>query len=303
MDIENIQETNETQQVLPKREPVKVDNSAYNDRYKFILYANDNIVCERYFKINYFISESLNSEELLYCMYSIQELIQNDLASKSRIYTWYNTPGPVKMNGFKPEGQGFGKVEWIGPNDEGKPLFYLAKNRNAEYLEYPEGSIPEFSPTIGEPYDVYFKFSFQIAQKSKPGLNPGDKPIYSDYKPVYEMMWDATYYPKDVRNSVDITNNDYRYKNRDINSMNFTQTLNYRMVIGKSDLCYEIIKRICAVTSNPNPEEREMEYTKSTWYGDQKYQYTAYNRAYVEGWRKATDKKTRKYFHSIGIEY
>ena len=230
------------------KKEIKVDNSAFRDRFRFLFSANDNIVCERFFKINYFNTASIYSEELRNTIEGIVENIQNDMKSKSRIYTWYTTTSPVKITGFKPNGMGL-------------------QNKDSVYVTYPDkpetDEMPKEQPdtTILDPYAITFKFEFQMAQKIE--TNPEDgKPIFSDYKSIYTAIWDGTVYPKDIRNSVDLSNSINSYKDSDISAMNFIRTLNYRMVNGKQDLIYDTIKRICDATSGEGKT-----YTNSVFYG------------------------------------
>ena len=74
-----------------KKEPKVFDNSSYRERFQFILQINENIICQRFFKINGFTYESLESEEFKNVMDEVVGMIQNDLISKSRIYEWYTT--------------------------------------------------------------------------------------------------------------------------------------------------------------------------------------------------------------------
>lgn len=59
------------------------------ERFEFILTVNDNIICQRYFKINNFNEQSLSSLELKDTINHIVNMIDSDLKSKSRVYTWY----------------------------------------------------------------------------------------------------------------------------------------------------------------------------------------------------------------------
>ena len=231
------------------KKEVKVDNSAYRDRFRFLFSANDNIVCERFFKINHFNLTSLYSEELKDTIDAIVENIQNDMKSKSRIYDWYTTTTPVKITGFKPNGMGL-------------------QNKDSEYIVYPEkqqetdGENETVENTMLEPYAVTFKFEFQMAQKIE---TEDGKPVFSDYKSIYTAIWDGTVYQKDIRNSVDLSNSISSYKDCDVSSMNFIRTLNYRMVNGKLDLIYDTIKRICETTSGEGKT-----YTGSVFYGTER---------------------------------
>lgn len=66
------------------------DQNYKEERFEFALYVNNNIICKRNFKINDFIEHSMESLEFKEKIDEIVKLIDNDLKSKSRIYTWYN---------------------------------------------------------------------------------------------------------------------------------------------------------------------------------------------------------------------
>lgn len=59
------------------------------ERFEFALYVNNNIICKRNFKINDFIEHSMESMEFKDKVDEIVNMIDNDLKSKSRVYTWY----------------------------------------------------------------------------------------------------------------------------------------------------------------------------------------------------------------------
>ena len=211
-----------------------VDNSNYRERFQFVVQVNDNIICQRYFKINRFNPECLTSKELFdvldgyrgigqekieYFGHSnnvdgdkyqcgIVQLIQRDLESKSRIYTHATAECRTKMTGFNGGETTF--VEW-----EPKPW------DDTEFVK---------------PWEVTFKFTFLV-----------------DDRVIYERIWDGSQYPKYVRNSVDLTNSRSQYP--------LVQLMNS----GKQDLVVEIIKRICAVASNSEDGEVR-QYTKSVRY-------------------------------------
>ena len=58
------------------------------ERFEFTLYINDDIICNRNFRINNFVEGSMNSLEFKDCIDDIVKMIDDDLKSKSRIYTW-----------------------------------------------------------------------------------------------------------------------------------------------------------------------------------------------------------------------
>lgn len=59
------------------------------ERFEFALYVNNNVICKRNFKINNFIDESMQSLDFKLKVDEIVEMINDDLKSKSRVFTWY----------------------------------------------------------------------------------------------------------------------------------------------------------------------------------------------------------------------
>lgn len=239
-----------------EKKPIKVlDNTQYKDRFQFVLSINEHIICQRYFKVNGFNPISLESEELKDALDDAVDMIKQDLVSKSRIYLWYTADRMIKLTGFKNDGT---PERWFNAIDDNEDP-YLEKER----------------PQDGE---FVFRFTFLV----------DDKPLY-----IYE--WDANVYPKYVRNSVDLTNSDAQYRDRDPSTLHFSVAIVRHLTKGRSDLTYLIIKKLCDVMSNPLDKEEEKEWTKYTDYGDTVYSYSAKNRALVNEWRKVTEDKTRQY--------
>ena len=65
------------------------EQSYKEERFEFALYVNGNIICKRNFKINDFIEHSMESLEFKNKVDEIVKMIDDDLKSKSRVYTWY----------------------------------------------------------------------------------------------------------------------------------------------------------------------------------------------------------------------
>ena len=59
------------------------------ERFEFTIYVNDNIICKRNFRIFNYIEHSMNTFEFKEKLDEIVHLIDEDLKSKSRVYTWY----------------------------------------------------------------------------------------------------------------------------------------------------------------------------------------------------------------------
>lgn len=237
----------------------------YNkERFQFILFINDNVICQRYFKINGFNEESLNSLELKNVIDEItvgdsnNGLITSDLTSKSRVYCWYNyDDSPIKLNGFSN----------IYETD------YLENNCNTQ---------EENTEEKAEPWEFTFKFSFLV-----------------DEKEVCSRIWDGYAYPKFVRDSVDITNKKTLYENEDPNRLPFQISLIRKMTIDKTDLVYKIIEKLCETLSNSYSSSYE--YTKTFNSSDKKYELNinSLNRKMYNKLEKLLYRKTKKYMNSL----
>ena len=59
------------------------------ERFEFALFVNDNIICKRNFRIFNFIEGSMNTLEFKDTVDKVVKLIDDDLKSKSRVFTWY----------------------------------------------------------------------------------------------------------------------------------------------------------------------------------------------------------------------
>ena len=271
----------------------KVDNSSYRERFQFLLYVNENVICQRYFRINSFDYSSIESLEMKEVMDDCVKMIQQDLIEKSRVYLWYANKLPIKMTGFcKDDGLTYDDVSLLTNGKEGEVTLSNGKVIKKTFFDYFSAvknaiDYNEEKPADGE---VTFKFVFIM-----------------DDKVLYEQQWDANIYPKYVRNSVDLSNSNAIYKNKDISSLSFSLAIIYHMTIGKQDLLYHMIKKICDTLSSNYT--KDYEYTKKGVYNttdndgnvvDSKvYYYSIYNKEYVNAWRQATIKKTIEYQNSF----
>lgn len=265
-----------------KKEAKIVDNEAYKERFQFLLWVNENIICQRYFKINGFNNDSLESVEFKETMDRVVGMIQSDLISKSRIFMWYTREEPVKLCGFT---SNLGKCNWVdiahltSAQYDGKVELSNGEVIEKSYFEYPEDMIDTYSDNEKLPqWDVTFKFQMLV-----------------DEKPVYERIWDGTVYPKYVRNGVDLTNSDVLYKDKEPSSLHFSFAIIRHMTLGKIDLVYHIIKQICEVMSYRFEDSDK--YTKSVDYSDREYSLSLYevNRHWVDEAKKAYRDKTKQW--------
>lgn len=302
-----------------KKESKFVDNVAYKNKFQFLVWVNDNVICQRYFKINGFNEELVYSEEFDKCMNGIVLSIQKDLESKSRIFMWYtNMSEPLKLNGFLSDNE-FDKYDEeflsIISNSaiQGKVTAPDGKVFTKEYLTYNENNTNEYGDNE-RPNDneFVFKFSFLI-----------------DDKIVFEKVWDGNVYPKFVRNGVDLTNNYAFYNNKDISSLSFSAAIIRYMQRDKTNLINDFIRRICetlsnnyayynknmSVYKNNNVIDEEKHKEAVEYYGgeikpvitghtditpeDKKYTYLSAFETYKQSWKKSVFKKTQEYFSNF----
>lgn len=264
-------------EILKKEKEVKViDNTQWKERHQFVLSANGNIICQRYFKVNGFNPKSLNSEELYYTIRDIVHMIKDDLKSKSRIYTAITMGKSTKLTGFyKGEKLSNSDAALVFQDDvRGEVALSNGTVLNKTYIDYDVEEEVDDSPFT-------LKFSYLF-----------------DDKVVYEEVWDGTVYPKYVRNCIDLSNSNASYKNVDPMRMTFSQQMTKSLNSGRADLIYNIIKLFCDTLSNDVDDDGnsiDKGYTTSVKYGNKKYYYTSYPIDFVKGWANAVRQKTNAY--------
>lgn len=261
-----------------EKEVKVVDNTQWKERHQFVLSANGNIICQRYFKVNGFNPNSLHSVELYCTVRDVVDLIKNDLVSKSRVYTGITMTNRSKLTGYYSGEEPLSFEDAIlaySPYVDGKVTLSNGTVLNKSFVE------DEIVEEEKDNTPFIFKFSYLF-----------------DDKVVYEEIWDGSVYPKYVRNSVDLSNSSASYKYADPMRMTFSQQMTKNLTEGRVDLIYTIIKMFCNTLSNDVDEEGnslEKEYTPDMEYGDKKYYCTTYPAEYVKGWAKAVRQKTIQY--------
>ena len=245
------------------------------ERFEFSLFINENLVCKRNFKINNYIEHSMETIEFKNAVDDIVSAIDNDLKSKSRVYTW---------------------------------LYGDVSTTNQEPLE-------EFVSPLIDPWTCTFKF------------------VVTDNKvPVIEKIWDGRYYPKAIRERVDIANKTVKITNRDGKVFTYDKVSFFdenkdrlspelyclrEMIYDKTDLLVYITKHICDICSpRENGCKKISDYTLFETFGNDsttkkaskgiklksnKYAFTmkAINSKVEKEWAKATSEKTKKYFQEL----
>jgi hypothetical protein len=227
----------------------------YKERFEFRLTVGDNIICQRYFKINNFNLASLRSFELADTIRSCAMKIHNDLVDKTQVYLSILAPrvfnSVEEMNEYlsKPENQcGLNIGEGIVVVGSDVDYFWDGKEASPAQFKFDDG---EFYRPLTKEDEVEYKFAF-----------------YVDEKEACSAVWTGIY-PKYVRNSIDLSNKRGRFDDVDKNyTMSFEQCLMYKLVEGRKDLVWGLIKDICYVCSLAN--EDRTEYTIDSEYHTRK---------------------------------
>lgn len=154
----------------------------------------------------------------------------------------------------------------------------------SKFCEVSESSNAQYDEgEIVKPFDVTFKFTFMDGNTI-----------------VYEKIWDGSAYPKYIRNSVDISNSDIKFKNCNASMLPFNLALLRHLVYGRKDLIYYSINKLCNVMCRSYCNKYGF-YTFSNKYGDKTYYYSIYKqeKEYINGWREAVRNKTQEYFQNL----
>ena len=208
----------------------------YKERFEFRLTTGENIICQRYFKINNFNPISLRSFNLAEVVEGCAAIINKDLMEKT--YTYLEIFAPKVFSSV----------------DEMET--YFADPKHAAEMRLGEGIVVRnsdknyFWGKNGRPNPCSQKFD---DGEFSNGLSDEDRQVYKfgfyvDGREVCSSIWEGIY-PKFIRNSLDLTNRKGRFEGEDLSRLSFEQYLLYKMVEGKSDLIYNLIKRICVVCS------------------------------------------------------
>lgn len=200
-------------------EIIKEQKEYREERFEFSLFVNNNLVCKRNFRINNYIEDSMSTMDFKVAMDNIVMTIDNDLKSKSRVYTWYNFDENYKDD--------------------------------------------EFSSPLIEPWECTFKFV-----------------VTDNKKEMYTKIWDGRWYPKAIREKVDIANRTVKVLTRNGEIVSIDKETYFKdnegrlsnemylmkaMMYDKVDLLGVITKRICELCS---PRDDSYQTIKDYIYDD-----------------------------------
>ena len=222
---------------------------SYKERFEFELTVGDNIICQRYFRINNFNPKSLKSYELTEALRKCVTTIDNDLKLKTQAYL--EMYAPLVFDTKEQMMSYLSNPEVYNNRTLGEGIV-VKGNKTTDYVLVANGEVKplgykfddgELTENTSEMNKVTYKFAFKV-----------------DGNETASIIWDG-YYPKFVRDKIDLSNKRGKFENEDPNRLSFEQYLLYKMVKGKSDLIYGIIMHICTAcsyqdssdyTTNPN---------------------------------------------------
>lgn len=223
--------------------------SDYKEPYEFRLLIGDNIICQRYFKINNFNPASLTSMELTDVIRYCARMIDDDLKSKSRVYTWHMAPFV-----FNNEEEMY---EWFSnpKNTE--------KVRICENISIRDREDKDFiwnGENIIEPDKKFEEFPFSTSLDNKDILTY-EFAFYVNDKKVVSTIFDGVY-PYFIRRNIDLSNSKGRFEGEDTSRLSFESYILNCLVRERPDLIKKIVKEICSVCSGEGISYTQVEKFK-----------------------------------------
>lgn len=234
----------------------------YKERFEFKLTVDDNIICQRYFKIKDFNKASLSSEDLMDSISRCVDVIDRDLKSKTLEYLEYFAP------------HYFNSVEEMET--------YFSNEENQKRVREGHGIVVKGSPVDyfwgknGKPEELTFKFD--NSELVNP-IKDDDRVVYKfaflvDGREVASKIWEGVY-PRFVRYSIDISNSKGRIPEKAVSYINsFEEYLGYIISKNRPDLVFGLINDIVTTCSYPERSD----YATTMTYGDKTYKnYQTYD--------------------------
>ena len=217
---------------------------SFKERFEFRLTVGEDIICQRYFRIGNFNPLSLRSNELVETIRGCANMIDNDLKAKSLIYLEIFAPRIFntmeQFNAFVENEKNRNSLvrgEGVVIRDV-KNHDFAWNGKNALIpldFKFDDG---EFSEPLKDEDHVTYKFAF---------LDNG--------REVCSTSWVGVY-PRFVRNSIDLSNRRGKLDPEDIYRVGVEQYILYKLVEGRSDLVWKLVKDICYACSE----------TDDSWY-------------------------------------
>lgn len=240
----------------------------FDERFEFAIYVNNFIICKRFVRIYNFVEHSMETLEFKNCVDEIVSMIQDDLKTKSRVWTWYN---------FNPENP-----------DMNKPAM-----------------VELTSPTI-KPWECTFKF--EITDNGHPVITKiWDGSCYPRaVRDNVDLANKSVKVPDGKGGMISVDKESFFGKNKD--NIFGDLLVTRAMIMGRPDVLSAITKKIVDTCSSVDNLNKRGNTNTSEVYGNgqqgvksKKYNFSieAYNNKVLSGWGSALSEKTKKYFKNI----
>lgn len=214
------------------------------ERFQFVLSINDYIICQRYFKIGGFKNRAIESVDLIDAGNKCVQMIKNDLKEKTQTYYQHSAPQ-------------------IFQNEE-EMYAFLERERQEGYLSYSPTTFPVASFIILRDSPNVYVWDGNDVTLYEGKFNRADYladnvesiirfEFLVDNKPVFIESFDASVYPRFVRNNIDLSNQKNRYRSKETFSI-VEATLVDIMNQGRKDLIYPIIAELSKACSYRNAD-------------------------------------------------
>ena len=213
--------------------------SDYKEPYEFRLMIGDSIICQRYFKINNFNHLSLGSMELTNTVRACAQMIDEDLKSKSRIYTWHMSPLVFKNEDemyawfYNPQ-----HADWVSRLRVNENIFL--RDANAPEYTWDGEKLVAHSKRIDDG-----TFTNVLQEKD---IVTYELAFYVNDRKVVSTTFEGVY-PYYIRRNIDLSNTKGRFEGEDTTRLGFDSYILNTLVVDRPDLIKKVVKDLCYVCS------------------------------------------------------
>lgn len=269
---------------MSEKTNVNENSAVKKERFEVVLTKNGDIVCQRYFRMFGFKPQSFSSLELVDTFESIIRLIDEDLKTKSIDYLRYTAP------------QVYANREEMESHVYSLPVDLMEYVLLADTKE-----VFTWDGEVLKPYNGHFNTNDYVLseeQEVQPCVlkftlydNGFD---LNSHVEVISKVWDGNVYPRFVRNNIDLSNKNNKYKTEAFFSI-YDAVLVDQLNDGHKDLIPIIVGDICDCCSGDNKK-----FTRTFECGGKEYGLNLFtlNERYEKSVADYYQKKTTEYFRN-----
>lgn len=241
--------------------------------YSFELRVNDNIVCQRYFRIGGFNQKALSSAELTDTIKYCGRLIYDSLKSKTQLYYEYTAPQIFKNVAEMREWERCqtdrdailnGKYQW-----KIEPLKYVIFEDEEDVYFWSGYDFTKFNGSFDR--DSYLPGK----KKDKVRCDLKLAFLYNDTE-ICSVLIDASEFPRFIRTNIDLSSSRNRYRTKD--TFQPFEASMIDIINEKHEDLIPVIKKELAYACS----DEDIEYTRRSTYGKKTYKHTPSWR--IVGW-------------------